>query len=85
MKQSRVTYVSVGTSALYFADNNYQAVSFKIYGSNIERLFVFVVAIDGKCQNFQLNLQGIFTYHVPYPCIKTIVILHNTTNKYTCV
>jgi hypothetical protein len=27
MKQSRVTYVSVGTSALYFADNIYQALS----------------------------------------------------------
>ena len=27
MKQSRVAYVSVGTSALYFADNIYQAVS----------------------------------------------------------
>jgi len=59
MKQSRVTYVSVGTSALYFADNIYQAVSFKTYGSNIGRLSVLVVAIDGNCQSFQLNLQGI--------------------------
>jgi len=27
MKQSRVTYVLVGTAALYFVDNTYQAVS----------------------------------------------------------
>jgi len=59
MKESRVTYVSVGTSALYFADNIYQAVSFKICGLNIERLSVLVVTVDENCQNFQLNLQGI--------------------------